>query len=349
MKRSISIGDRQIGKGYPVYIIAEMSANHHHDFQKAEKIITAAKAAGANAVKLQTYTAESLTINCSNEYFQIKDTIWSGKSLYNLYSEAATPWEWHPELKELALSLGMDLFSTPFDSTAVDFLESMNVPAFKIASFELVDIPLLKRIASTGKPVIMSTGMATLAEIEEAIFTLRSNGCTDIALLKCTSAYPAPIEEMNLKTIPNLSETFCVPAGLSDHSLGISAPVAAVALGAAIIEKHLTLSRNEDGPDSQFSLTPEEFKAMVTAIRETEKALGCVSYQITEKQKSSRAFRRSLFIVNDMKPGEPFTLKNVRSIRPAFGLHTRHLETILGKLAAKEVKKGTPLSWELVA
>ena len=270
---SIKIGDRNVGHELAVYVVAELSANHNQEFNQAVQLIKAAKAAGADAVKLQTYTPDTITIDCDNEYFRIgKGTIWEGRTLYDLYTEAYTPWEWQPKLKEIANDLGMDLFSTPFDKTAVDFLEKMDVPAYKIASFELVDIPLIQYVAQTGKPIIQSTGMATLAEIDEAITAAREAGCKEIALLKCTSAYPAEPEEMNLRTIPHMAEAFCVPVGLSDHTLGIAAPVAAVALGACIAEKHFTLSRSIPGPDSAFSLEPHDFKAMVEAIRISEKA-----------------------------------------------------------------------------
>ena len=347
-KSTILINGRKIGPGKPAYIIAEMSANHNQDFNQAVKIIEAAKEAGADAVKLQTYTPDTLTIDCNNEYFKIKGTLWEGKNLYELYGEAYTPWEWQPKLKKVADNLGLDLFSSPFDSSAVDFLEEMDVPAYKVASFELVDIPLLRKIAQTGKPIIMSTGMATLAEIDEAVSAIREAGGNQLALLKCTSAYPAPPEEMNLRTILHMAEAFGFPAGLSDHTLGIAVPVAAVALGACIVEKHFTLSRQDPGPDSAFSLEPHEFKEMVGAMRTVEKAFGKVSYEITEKQKASRVFRRSLFVVKDMQIGEVFTRENVRSIRPGNGLHTRYLEKILNRKATKKISKGTPLTWELV-
>jgi pseudaminic acid synthase len=343
------IGQRDIGPEYPVYIVAEMSANHNQDFDQAVKILRAAKEAGGDAVKLQTYTPDTLTINCSNEYFQIgKGTIWEGRHLYDLYGEAYTPWEWQPKLKEIADDLGLALFSSPFDHTAVDFLEKMGVPAFKIASFELVDLPLIRRVAKTGKPVIMSTGMATLAEIDEAVHSAREAGATQIALLKCTSAYPASPEEMNLRTIPHLSAAFQVPVGLSDHTLGIAVSVAAVALGACIVERHFTLSRSIPGPDSSFSLEPGEFKAMVKAIRTTEKAVGKINYEITHEEAASRVFRRSLFIVKDMQAGEKFTEENVRSIRPGYGLPTRYLGSIIGRKSVKNIKMGTPLSWDLI-
>jgi pseudaminic acid synthase len=344
----IEINGRRIGPGYPTYIIAEMSANHNQDFNQAVEIIKAAKKAGADAVKLQTYTPDTMTIDCDNEYFRIKGTIWEGRNLYDLYGEAYTPWDWQPELKEVANGLGLDFFSTPFDETAVDFLESMDVPVYKVASFEVVDIPLLKKITRTGKPIIMSTGMATLSEIDEAVETIRDAGGTQLALLKCTSTYPASPEEMNLRSIPHLAEAFNVPTGLSDHTLGIAVPIAAVALGACIIEKHFTLSRKFPGPDSVFSLEPQEFKEMVDAGRVVEKALVKVHYGVSEREKESRVFRRSLFVVEDIKAGEKFTTENVRSIRPGYGLHTRYLEKVFGRYASQDIKCGTPLTWELV-
>ena len=345
---SFAINNRTIGPGYPVYVIAEMSANHDQDFEKAVKIIEAAKKAGADAVKTQTYTADTITLDCDNEFFRIHGTVWDGQNLHKLYQEALTPWEWLPRLQKVCNDLGMDFFSSPFDHTAVDFLEKMDVPVYKIASFELVDIPLLKRVAKTGKPIIMSTGMATADEIEEAIRTIHDAGGPAVALLKCTSAYPAPLEEMNLNTIPYFIKTYGVPVGLSDHTMGSAAAVAAVALGGCIIEKHLTLSRQDPGPDSAFSTEPEEFKAMVDDIRAVEKALGKSTYEITEKQKENRVFRRSLFVVKDIKAGEALSNDNVRSIRPGHGLHTRYLDQVLGRKAVKDIKKGAPLSWELV-
>jgi len=345
----VEINNRKIGPGRPTYIVAEMSANHGHDFNRAVKNIEEAKKAGADAVKLQTYTPDTITINCDNEYFQIKETLWEGRTLYDLYGEAHTPWEWQPKLKEVAGKLGIDLFSTPFDHSSVDFLEEMNVPAYKIASFEIVDMPLIRRIAQTGKPIILSTGMATLAEIDEAVSTIRDAGNNQLALLKCTSAYPALAEDMNLLTIPHLSHAFGVPVGLSDHTLGIAVPVAAVAFGACIVEKHFTLSRSIAGPDSVFSLEPHEFKAMVEAVRTTEKALGRVCYGASENEMKSRIFRRSLFVVQDMKAGEMFTAQNVRSIRPGHGLHTRYLDVVLGKKARIDIDRGTPLSWDTIA
>jgi len=345
----IKIGNRFIGLGFPVYIVAEMSANHNQNFDQAVRILYAAKEAGADAVKLQTYTPDTLTINCDSEYFRIgKGTNWEGRTLYDLYSEAYMPWEWQPKLKKIADEIGIDLFSTAFDPTAVDFLEDMGVPVHKVASFEIVDIPLIEKMARTGKPLIISTGMAMLGEIEEAVQAARKAGATQIALLKCTSAYPAPPEEMNLRTIPHLTEAFHVPVGLSDHTLGIAVPVAAVALGACIVEKHFTLSRDIPGPDSAFSLEPHEFKVMVEAIRTAEKALGEVRYEVGEQEAKSRVFRRSLFVVKDMKAGEIFTEENLRSIRPGYGLHPKHLKDVLGRRAIQDIKKGTPLGWNLI-
>jgi len=346
---SISINNRLIGIGQPVYIIAEMSANHGQSYDEAVKIIHAAKEAGADAIKLQTYTPNTITIDCDNEYFRIqKGTIWEGKNLYTLYKEAYTPWEWQPKLKKIANELGMDLFSTPFDNTAVDFLEKMDVPAYKISSFELIDIPLIQYVAKKGKPIIMSVGMATLSEIDEAVTAAREAGCKELALLKCTSAYPADPAEMNLETIPHMADAFSCPVGLSDHTLGIAVPIAAVTLGTRIIEKHFTLSRSVPGPDSAFSLEPHEFKAMVEAIRVTEKAMGIVNYAVTEKEAASRVFRRSLFIVKDMKAGDILTEESVRSIRPGNGIAPKHLKDILGKKARQDIKRGTPLTWHLI-
>jgi len=343
------IRDRLVGSGQPVYIVAEMSANHNQSFDQAVEIIRAAHEAGADAVKLQTYTPDTLTIQSDNPVFRIGEgTIWASRTLYDLYGEAYTPWEWQPRLKEVAEGLGMDLFSSPFDPTAVEFLADMDVPVYKVASFEIVDLPLIRCIARTGKPIIMSTGMATLGEIDEAVRAAREAGAQQIALLKCTSAYPAPPEEMNLRTIPHLAAAFDLPVGLSDHTLGIAVPVAAVALGACIVEKHFTLSRGVPGPDSAFSLEPHEFGAMVQAIREAERALGGVSYEVTAREAASRVFRRSLFVVQDVRAGEILTADNVRSIRPGNGLHTRYLEQVLGRRARVDISSGTPLSWELV-
>lgn len=349
MDTTIHINGRSIGPGHPVYVIAELSANHNQNFEQAVQLVRAAKQAGADAVKLQTYTPDTITLRSDREYFRINSgTLWDGSTLHQLYAQAFTPWEWQPSLKKIANDLHLDFFSTAFDATAVEFLEQLNVPAHKVASFELVDIPLIENMARTGKPLIVSTGMASEAEIEEAVQAARNAGARQIALLKCTSAYPAAPDEMNLKTIPELARRFQVSAGLSDHSLGIAVPVAAVALGACIIEKHLTLSRSLKGPDSAFSLEPDEFKAMVDAVRTAERAIGKVQFGCGVREQSSRIFRRSLFVVQEVRSGDPFTSENVRSIRPGHGLHTRHLSEILGKRATRNIARGTPLSWELV-
>lgn len=349
MEARFQIKGRLIGLGEPVYIIAEMSANHNQRFEDAVKLVKAAKEAGADAVKLQTYTPDTITIDGNSDLFRHgSESPWASRALYELYKEAHTPWRWQPELKALADEIGIDLFSSAFDPTAVEFLEGMGVPAYKVASFEIVDLPLIEKIARTGKPIIMSTGMATLGEIEEAVGAARRAGAAQIALLKCTSAYPAPPESMNLRSIPHLGETFGVPAGLSDHTLGTAVPVAAVALGACIIEKHFTLSRRVPGPDSAFSLEPPEFKAMVEAVRTVEKALGKVRYGVGPEEEKSRVFRRSLFAVKDVKAGEVLTEENVRSIRPGHGLPPKHLKDVLGRRAATDVARGTPLNWTLI-
>jgi pseudaminic acid synthase len=346
---NVKIGRRVIGPGQPVYVVAELSANHHQNFEQALRIVEAAKDAGADAIKLQTYTADTITIDSDREEFRIGGgTLWDGRNLHQLYREAYTPWEWQPKLQKVAENLRLDFFSSAFDASAVDFLETMNVPVHKIASCELVDIPLIQKMAATGKPLIMSTGMATPQEIEEALQAARGAGATQIVLLKCTSAYPAPAEEMNLRTIPELARRFGVPVGLSDHTMGTAVPVAAVALGACIVEKHLTLSRSEPGPDSAFSLEPKEFKEMVDAVRVAEKAIGEIHFGVSEKEAASRVFRRSLFVVRNVKRGEEFSAENIRSIRPGHGLHTRHLIEILGQRAACDIERGTPLSWDLV-
>ncbi len=345
----IKIGERRIGVGHPVYVIAELSANHNGSLDAGLEIVRASAKCGAQAIKLQTYTADTMTIDCRDKLFMIGEgTIWEGKNLYELYQEAHTPWEWHKPLMDEAKRLGLDCFSTPFDLTSVDFLESLDVPAYKIASFENVDLPLIRRVAETGKPIIMSTGMASLAEIDEAVRAAREGGCTELALLKCTSAYPASPEEMDLRTIPHLAESFRVVAGLSDHTMGLAVPVAGVVLGVSIIEKHLTISRAEPGPDSAFSLEPQELEQMVDAVRVTEAALGQVNYEVTAKEQASRVFRRSLFVVKDVRKGELFTSENVRSIRPGFGLLPKYLDEVLGRVAAKDIKHGTPISWQLI-
>jgi len=350
MPTEITIAGRRIGPGSAVYAIAELSANHNQSFDQAVRILRAAKDAGADAVKLQTYSADTITLRSDKECFRMAGgTLWDGRLLHDLYQEAFTPWEWQPKLKEIADQLGMQLFSSAFDDSAVDFLEQMNVPAHKVASFELVDIGLIEKMARTGKPLIMSTGMASEDEISEAVAAARGAGAAQIALLKCTSAYPAPPEEANLLTIPELARRFGCPVGLSDHTMGIAVPVVAVALGACIIEKHLCLRRADGGPDGAFSLEPEEFKAMVEAVRTAEKALGSVQFASGPREAKSLKFRRSLFVVEDIKKDELFTKQNVRSIRPADGLHPRHFNEIVGKRAACDVERGTPLSWKLVA
>lgn len=338
------IGRREVGPEHDVFVVAELSANHHGRLEEAEALVRAAKDCGADAVKLQTYTADTITLASDRPEFRVGGgTLWDGRTLHDLYSEAYTPWDWQPRLKELAESLGLECFSTPFDETAVDFLEGMGVPAHKVASFEVVDLPLLERIGRTRKPVIMSTGMATLAELDEAVRTLRAAGCPELALLKCTSSYPAPPEEANLRSIPALGTCFDAVPGLSDHTPGSVVPVAAVALGACIVEKHFTLSRAVPGPDSAFSLEPDEFAHMVAAVRTARRALGRVTFGPTPHEEKSLQFRRSLFVVEDVRAGEQLTTRNVRSIRPAAGLHPRALREVLGRRAARDLARGTPL------
>ena len=334
----------------PVFIIAELSANHNQDFDIAVASVKAIADTGADAVKLQTYTPDTITLNCDSELFQTReDGLWSGRTLYNLYQEAYTPWEWQPKLKKIAEDLGLVCFSSPFDKTAVDFLEQMNVPAYKIASFEITDIPLIEYTAAQGKPIIISTGIATLADIEEAVAACRRVGNHQIALLKCTSSYPAPVEEANLRTIPHLAETFGVVAGLSDHTLGIAVPIAAVALGAKVVEKHFILDANLGGPDASFSLEPAAFTEMVKAIRSTEKALGKIDYALTDKKKKSRKFARSLFVAEDVKAGDPVTGQNVRSVRPGHGLAPKYYQEVMGKTFTQDVAKGSPLSMAVLS
>ena len=331
------------------FIIAELSANHNQDIQLALDTIKAAKDSGADAIKLQTYTPDTITIQSSKEYFTIKNgTIWDGRTLYDLYQEAYTPWEWHKELMDYAKELDIVCFSSPFDPTAVDLLESLQVPAYKIASFEITDLPLIEYVASKNKPIIISTGIATLQEIEDAVSVCRKVGNEQIILLKCTSAYPAKIEDANLVTMQNMKETFGVEVGLSDHTLGITAPIVSVALGAKVIEKHFILDKSIGGPDASFSLEPHEFKAMVDAVREAERALGRVDYQLNEKKVKNREFARSLFVVKDIQAGEVFTTEHVRSIRPGHGLAPKHIDSILGKVARKDIERGTPMSWDLI-
>lgn len=345
-----SINNRKIGHSYPTYIIAELSCNHNQDISLAYKLIDSAKECGADAIKLQTYTADTITIDCDKPIFKdcLKGTLWEGQTLYQLYSKAYTPWEWHKELKEYANFKGLDLFSSPFDVSAVDFLETLDFPAYKIASFEITDHILIKRIAQTGKPIIISSGMASLSELNDAISLLRENGTTQIAMLKCTSAYPAKHEDANLNTILHMMETFNVIGGLSDHTLGIEVPIASVVLGGRIIEKHFKLTENSGSEDDAFSLTPHEFKQMVDSVRIVEKTLGNIHYDGVNSESKSKKFRRSLFIVKDVKKGELLTEENIKSIRPSNGLHTKFYENILGKKARDDIEIGTPLSWELI-
>ena len=346
----MQIADRPIGTNHPTYVIAEISANHRQRLDAALRLVDAAAEAGADAVKVQTYRPDTITIDSAREEFQIRsDTVWDGRTLFDLYGEAYMPWEWHEPLQARSHQLRLHFFSSPFDPTAVDLLSRLDVPAFKIASFELIDIGLIERCAATKKPLIISTGMATLDEIAEAVAAARAAGCTDLALLKCTSSYPAPPEDSHLRTIPDMAARFGAPVGLSDHTLGTAVPIAAVALGAAIVEKHLTLSRSDGGPDAGFSLEPAEFAQMVAGIRTAERALGQVHYEPSADEAKSRILRRSLFAVHDVRQGEPFTESNVRSIRPGHGLHPRHLPDVVGRRAARDVERGTPLSWELVS
>lgn len=346
---TVRIGDRYVGAGHKTFIVAELSANHGQRIETALRLVRAAADAGADAVKLQTYRPETMTLKSDLPHFGIAaGTVWEGRRLYDLYSEAQTPWDWHLSIKEETEAAGMIFFSTPFDASSVDFLEDLSVEAYKIASFEIVDIPLIRRVARTGKPVILSTGMASLSEVAEAVEAVRSAGATETILLKCTSAYPAPLDDMNLATIPHLASTFGCPAGLSDHTLGTTAPIVAVSLGASIIEKHLTLARSDGGPDSSFSLEPAEFREMTEGIRAAEKLIGKVHYGVNATEQASRAFRRTLYVVADINAGEAFTPHNVRAIRPAGGLHTRFFSYVLSGRAAHHIKAGTPLQLEHV-
>lgn len=334
------IAQRSIGPSAPVFIIAELSANHNGSLEVAIETVKAAKRAGADCIKLQTYTADTITIDSEKEDFIIKGTIWEGKNLYQLYQEAYTPWEWHAEIMKVAEEEGLLCFSSPFDPSSVDFLETLNVPAYKIASFEITDIPLIEYVASKGKPVIISTGIAELEDIELAIDACRRMGNHDIALLKCTSSYPAPIEEANMVMVKDLAERFGVISGLSDHTMGSTVPVVATCFGAKIIEKHFILDRSIGGPDASFSMDEQEFTAMVKAVREAEKALGVVDYTLTEKQRKGRDFCRSLYVVKDIKQGELVTAEHIKSIRPGFGLHPKYLQQILGKRANRNLEIG---------
>lgn len=346
---SITIAGREIGSGRPALVVAELSANHGGQFDRARALVVAARHAGADAVKLQTYTPDTLTYDGDQPWFRVQgDNPWTGRSLHDLYGEAMTPWGWHAELAQFAASLGLMLFSTAYDPTSIDFLEGHDCPAYKIASFELVDLPLLSKVAATGKPVILSTGMATVDEIDVAVATLRQTGCRQLALLKCTSAYPAPAEQMNLRGIAALRERYGAPVGISDHSLDPQVPALAAALGAAIVEKHLTLARSGGGPDAAFSLEPDEFQAMVNSVRAAEAALGSGEIGPTAAEADCRALRKSLFAVADIQAGEPLTSDNIRSIRPGLGLAPKHLSEALGRRARGYIAAGTPLSWDLL-
>lgn len=345
----MKIGNSSIGGDSPCFIIAELSANHNGNLQVAIDTIRAAKKAGADAIKLQTYTPDTLTIDCDNEYFRIQGgTLWDGKTLYQLYGEAFTPWEWHEKLFEVAEEEGLVCFSSPFDITAVDFLENLEVPAYKIASFEIQDIPLIKYTASKGKPIIISTGIAEEKDILLAVNTCREVGNNEIILLKCTSSYPAPLELANLNTIKDLKEKFNVEVGFSDHTYGSLAPTIATALGAKVIEKHFILDKSIGGPDADFSLDLKEFTEMVDKVRDTEKLLGSISYEVSEKVEKNRKFARSLFVIKDVKKGDIITEQNVKSIRPGYGLHPKFYEEILNKEFDKDVKKGQPLSFKMI-
>ena len=346
----IALADKKIGLNHPPFIVAEMSGNHNQSLEKALEIVYAAYKAGVHALKLQTYTADTITIDDKSNSFFINDSksLWKGKTLYELYKEAYTPWEWHKPIFERCRELGLIAFSTPFDETAVDFLEDLNVPAYKIASFENIHLPLIKKVALTGKPLIISAGMASIAELDETVRTAHDSGCKDLVLLKCTSTYPAFPEDANLLTIPHLRQLFKTEVGLSDHTSGIGVSIASVALGATVIEKHFTLSRADGGVDSAFSMEPYEMKMLVEETLKSWQALGTVYYGVTEREKSSTTFRRSIFVVEDIREGEKFTTKNLRVIRPGDGLQPKFFDILLRKKAVRNIKKGTPLNWDLV-
>lgn len=346
----IEIAGREIGAFLPPFIIAEMSGNHNQSLERALQIVEAAAKAGAHALKIQTYTADTMTLDIEQGDFFISDdkSLWKGKSLYNLYQQSYTPWEWHKPIFDRCKELGLIGFSTPFDKTAVDFLESLDVPCYKIASFENIDLPLIRKVAATGKPMFISTGMATVAELDEAVRTAREAGCNDLVLLKCTSTYPASPENANILTIPHMRYLFQCQVGLSDHTAGIGVAVASVALGATVIEKHFTLSRADGGVDAAFSLEPAEMRALVIESERAWQALGKVHYGPTEKEKESLKFRRSLYVTHDMKAGDVFTRENIRAIRPGFGLPPKYYDFLLGKKVKRDVTKGTPVSWDML-
>ena len=347
MDKRIVIGNKVISEDSQIFIVAEMSANHNMDFNRAKEIVKAAAESGADAIKIQTYTPDTITIESDKPAFRTKG-IWEGRTLYELYGKAYTPWEWQADLQKYAYECGIEFFSSPFDLTAIDFLEDLNVPVYKVASFEINDVPFIRKIARTGKPIIMSTGIAYLEDIDLAVRTCMEEGNDKVILLKCISSYPAPYENMNLKVIPNMAETFNCICGLSDHSMGTEIAVGAVALGAKVIEKHFTLNRADGGEDAQFSMEPQEFRSMVDQIRNVEKALGEPTYLLNKEQMESRIYSRSLFAVKDIKKGDEFNEDNVKSIRPGIGMHTKYWEDVLGKKARIDIEKGTPMSWELV-
>ncbi len=345
------IENRKIGRGHPPFVIAEMSGNHNQSLERALEIVEAAAKTGAHALKIQTYTPDTMTLDLDEREFHISDpnSLWSGTSLYKLYGEAYTPWEWHKPIFDRARELGIIAFSTPFDDTAVDFLESLDVPCYKIASFENTDLPLIRRVAATGKPLIISTGMASIAELDDTVQAAREAGCKELILLKCTSTYPATAENTNILTIPHLRELFGCEVGLSDHTMGVGVSVASVALGATVVEKHFTLNRADGGVDSSFSMEPAEMAQLVVESERAWQALGQVSYGATEKEKKSIVFRRSLYIVKDLQAGAMLTAENVRAIRPGLGLPTKYKEQVMGRTVKHDVKRGTALDWELLA
>lgn len=350
MTKNIEIGSHMVGVNHPPFIIAEMSGNHNQSLGRALEIVEAAAKSGAHALKIQTYTPDTMTLDIDEGEFHVSDakSLWAGTSLYKLYAEAYTPWEWHKPIFDRAKELGIIAFSTPFDDTAVDFLESLDVPCYKIASFENTDLPLIRRVAATGKPLIISTGMASIAELDETVRAAKGAGCNDLILLKCTSTYPATAQNTNVLTIPHMRDLFGCEVGLSDHTMGIGVSVASVALGATVIEKHFTLNRADGGVDSSFSMEPAEMTQLVLETERAWQALGCVSYGATDAEKKSIQFRRSLYIVKDVKAGETLTLQNVKAIRPGLGLPTKYLEKFLGKKLNKDCKRGTPLSWDII-
>jgi N-acetylneuraminate synthase len=349
MNNFITINGQKIGPGFPPYIVAELSANHNGDINRAFRIMEEAKRSGADAIKLQSYTPDTITMECESEEFKIQGGLWDGLTLYDLYKEAHMPWEWHKPLFKKAKEIGITIFSSPFDFSAVELLEELDAPAYKIASFEVIDLPLVKRVAQTGKPMIISTGMASEDEITEAIKTAKENGCTELVVLHCVSGYPAPAEQYNLRTIADLAERFGVLSGLSDHTIDNATAVASVAVGACLIEKHVTLNRNGGGPDDSFSLEPPELKVLCTDTKTAWQALGKVNYKLLESEKGNVKFRRSLYAVSDIKVGGEITHENIRSIRPGYGLRPKELVNVVGRKASKNIQRGTPITWDLIS